>query len=133
MCHALDRKTPSLDALRKYLLGEGCEPMLPIEAEDETKSLQIHSENLGLCDACLIFYGNGSPEWFEAKVRDLRKYLRGRQPPVTAKAIYIASPSNEHKNELETLEAMVLRAGETFSPAVVAPFVQKVCASPLSV
>ena len=85
----------------------------------------MHTENLGLCDACLIYYGDGSPEWFDAKLRDLRKFLRGRQPPVVAKAVYIASPSNDHKDEVETLEATVLRGGETFVPDVLEPFVQK--------
>jgi TIR domain len=126
MCDAADRKSPSLVALRKWLLSQRCEPILPSESEDESTAVQIHSENLGLCDACLIYYGEGSPQWFEAKLRDLRKFLRGRQPPVGAKAVYIAPPSNECKNEVETLEAIVLRGGETFSPAVIEPFMQKI-------
>jgi TIR domain len=130
MCDAADRKSPSLAALRKYLLSEGCEPILPPQSEDEGKALQIHTENLGLCDACLVFYGQGSAEWLDAKLRDLRKYLRGRQPPVAAKAIYITAPPSEHKAELETLEAMVLHEdGASFAPDAIAPFVQKLRAA----
>jgi hypothetical protein len=125
MCDLADRKSASLTALRKHLLSEGCEPVLPSEGEVESEALQIHAENLGLCDACLIFYGQGSSAWFEAKLRDLRKYLRGRQPPVTAKAVYIAQPTTEHKSELLTLEAMVLREGELFSSDVIVPFMQR--------
>jgi hypothetical protein len=125
MCDRADRKLPSLVALRKYLLGQGYEPILPTESEDEGTALQMHIENLGLCDACLIYYGDGSPEWFEAKLRDLRKFLRGRQPPVVAKAVYIAAPSSDHKDEVETLEASVLRGGETFVPDALEPFLQK--------
>ena len=125
ICDVADQKSPSLAALRKYLLSEGCEPMLPTRSVNESEALQIYAENLGLCDACLIFYGQGSSAWFEAKLRDLRKYLRGRLPPVAAKAIYVAQPPSEHKSELETLEAMVLREGELFSPDVIVPFVQK--------
>lgn len=124
MCDAADCKSASLVALRKYLLSEGCEPMLPLQAENESEALQAHAENLGLCDGCVIFYGQGSPAWFEAKLRDLRKYLRGRQPPVTAKAIYVAQPASEHKDEVETLEAAILREDEAFTPSVIAPFVQ---------
>jgi hypothetical protein len=51
----------------------------------------------------------GSPKWFEQKLRDLRKYLRGRQPPVAAKAIYVAPPSTAYKDDVDTLEAIVLR------------------------
>lgn len=124
MCDAADRKSPSLAALRKYLMSQGCEPVLPSQSDTESDALQAHVENLNQCDGCVIFYGQGSPAWFDAKVRDLRKYLRGRQPPVAAKAIYLAEPATEQKNELETLEAMVLRESGAFSPDVTAPFVQ---------
>ena len=129
MCDRADRRSPSLVALRKWLLSQGCEPVLPSESEDETSAVQIHAENLGMCDACLIYYGEGSPEWFDAKLRDLRKYLRGRQPPVAGKAVYIAPPLNEHKDDVATLEAIVLPAVERFSPDVVEPFMQKVRAA----
>ena len=124
MCDAADRKSASLVALRKYLLSEGCEPILPMQAETESEALQAHAENLALCDGCVIFYGAGSPAWFEAKLRDLRKYLRGRQPPVAGKAIYIAAPPTEHKAEVETLEAAVLREEAAFTPDAIAPFMQ---------
>ena len=129
MCDAADRKSASLIALRKYLLAEGFEPVLTPLSEDEKEALQIHMDNLGFCDACLIFYGQGSTAWFEAKLRDLRKYLKGRQPPVAAKAIYVAPDSTEHKSELETLEAIILRENASFSPEVLAPFVQKLRAA----
>jgi hypothetical protein len=129
MCDRADRKSPSLVALRKWLLTQGCEPVLPSEGEDESAAVQIHIENLGLCDACIIYYGEGSPGWFEAKLRDLRKYLKGRQPPVAAKAIYIAPPFNENKDEVATLEAIVLQGSETFSPDAIEPFTRKVRAA----
>jgi hypothetical protein len=125
MTDAADRKSPSLAALREYLLSQGCEPMLPIQGEERSKALRVHTEYLRFCDACIVFYSQGSPEWYEAKLMDMRKYLRGRQPAVLAKAIYITAPSTEHKSDLKTLDAIVLREGETFSPAVFAPFVQK--------
>jgi hypothetical protein len=124
MCDAADRKVASLVALRRYLLSEGCEPMLPAAADTESDALQAHAENLNLCDGCVIYYGQGSPAWFDAKLRDLRKYLRGRQPPVAAKAIYIAQPSTDHKADVETLEAAVLHEGEGFTPETLAKFVQ---------
>lgn len=124
MCDAADRKSASLVALRRHLLSEGCEPMLPAPADTESEALQAHAENLNLCDGCIIYYGQGSPAWFDAKLRDLRKYLRGRQPAVAAKAIYIAQPPTDHKAEVETLEAAVLHEGETFTPETLAKFVQ---------
>ncbi len=124
MCDAADRKAASLVALRRYLLGEGCEPILPAPADNESEALQAHADNLNLCDGCVIYYGQGSPAWFDAKLRDLRKYLRGRQPPVAAKVIYIAQPATDHKAEVETLEAAVLHEGEAFLPETLGQFVQ---------
>src|SRR5262249_24575190 len=129
MCDPADRKSPALSALAKYLLSKGCEPMFSTEGESDS-DLQIHTENLGLCDACLIYYGEGSPKWFEQKLRDLRKYLRGRQPPVAAKAIYIAPPSTAYKDDVETLEAIVLRGGEKVSPDAMEPFMPRSFATP---
>jgi hypothetical protein len=126
MCDPADRKSPELKELRKYLLSQGCEPMFPSEGDG---ALQIHTENLGLCDACLIYYGEGSPAWFDQKLRDMRKYLRGRRPPVLAKAICIAPSSVSHREEVETLEAILLHMEKTFSPEAIEPFMQKIRAS----
>jgi hypothetical protein len=128
ICDQVDRKSPGLVALRRYLLAQSCEPMLPTSA-DADDALQQHIETLRLCDACLIYYGDGSPAWFEQKLRDLRKYLRGRQPAVLAKAIYIAPPANDDKDEVETLEAIVLRGTDTFTPEAIEPFMQKIRAA----
>ena len=122
MCDPADRTSPGLSALRKYLLSQGCEPVLPSANADEGRSLQDHIENLGLCDACLIYYGEGSSEWYDQKLRDLRKYLRGRSPPVLAKGIYVAAPATPAKADADTLEAIVMRGAETFAGDVIASF-----------
>jgi hypothetical protein len=129
MCDPVDRKSPALTALRKYLLSQNCEPMFSTDDGSDGADLRIHTENLGLCDACVIYYGEGSPAWFGQKLRELRKYLRGRQPPVMAKAIYLAPPSTASKDDVETLEAIVLRGGETFSPTAIESFMQRIRAA----
>jgi hypothetical protein len=106
-------------------LAQGIEPMLPALDDSESEAMQTHRENLGLCDGCVIFYGQGSSAWFDAKLRDMRKHLRGRQPPVVAKAIYIAQPQTDHKSEVETLEAMVLREATSFSSDAITQFLHK--------
>ena len=125
MCDAADRKSETLISLRKYLLSQGCEPMLPTIGEKDSDFLQIHIDNLSLCDGFIIFYGQGSPAWYDAKIRDIRKYLSGRIPPIAAKAIYIALPKNDHKAEVEmTLEAPVLCEDTAFSSDIFTPFVK---------
>ncbi len=129
ICARADRKSPSLIALRKYLISQGLEPILPAESEDEGKALRMHIENLELCDACLIYYGTGSAEWFDAKLSDLRKFLRARARPVVAKAIYIGPETNDDKAEVATLEAVVLGDGSAFAPAALEPMIQKLRAA----
>jgi hypothetical protein len=126
MCERADQDSPSLAALQSYFINQGCEPMLPAFEGSESELLQVHAENLKLCDGCMIYYGQGSSAWYDAKLRDLRKYLTGRQPPVGAKAIYIAQPPSDHKKRVMTLEAKILREDDAFAADVIAPFVQKV-------
>ena len=126
MCERADQDSPSLAALQSHFISQGCEPMLPAFEGSESDLLQVHAENLKLCDGCMIYYGQGSPAWYDAKLRDLRKYLTGRQPPVGAKAIYVAQPPSDHKKRVMTLEAAVLREGDASAANVIAPFVQKV-------
>jgi hypothetical protein len=126
MCERADQDSPSLVALQSYFISQGCEPMLPLFEGSESELLQVHAENLKLCDGCMIYYGQGSPAWYDAKLRDLRKYLTGRQPPVGAKAIYIALPPSDHKKRVMTLEAAILREQDAFTVDVIGPFVQKV-------
>ena len=78
------------------------------------------------CDACLIYYGRGSANWFHTKLMDLRKNLTRREKPVFAKGVYVAPPQTDDKSELQTHEALVMRAGENFSPDPLAPFLKRI-------
>jgi TIR domain len=125
ICERTDRRAPALVALRRHLVAEGYEPMLPTEGDSERETLEEHLEKLGSCDACVIYYGEGSERWFEAKLNDIRKILRNRTKPVLAKAVYIGGPARPEKDEVETNEASVLRGGEVFDPQTLEPFLAK--------
>jgi hypothetical protein len=133
VCDAGDRRSPVLNELRKYLLRQGFEPVLPDDIEDHVpgeaasgkSAVEEHIDNLKSCDACLIFYGQASPKWFNQKLADLRKYLRGRQKPVLAKAVYDSPADGGGDRDVETNEAMVLRGGKVFSPEPLAPFLER--------
>jgi antitoxin component HigA of HigAB toxin-antitoxin module len=116
ICDNLDLRSRQLLDLRNYLLDQGYEPVLPRVGNLQDLSLTRHLENLKACDAFLIFYGEGSPEWLDDKLSDYRQYLRGRQRRVWAKAVYVTPPETPHKHELRTNEAMVLRGRSEFSP-----------------
>jgi hypothetical protein len=128
ICDQLDRKSPDFLALRKFLFSQGYEPLLASESGAEADPLEEHAENLAICDACLIYYGRGSANWFHAKLMDLRKNLARRERPVFAKGVYLAPPESDDKSEFETHEALVLRGGDSFSPDPLAPFVQRIAA-----
>jgi hypothetical protein len=132
MCDKSDRKSPALAALRKYLLSEGFEPVLPSEDDtghgsDEKSPSEEHIENLQTCDACIIFYGKAPPRWFHQKLGHLRKYLRGRAKPILAKAVYDAPPEGAgNERDVETNEAMVLSGAAEFAPDQLKPFIDRI-------
>ncbi len=129
LCERADRRAPTLVALRRYLVAEGYEPMLPTEGDNDTATLEEHVEKLRYCDACMIYYGEGSERWFEAKLNDIRKTLRNRVKPVVDKIIYIAGPPRPEKDDVETNEARVIRGGDTFDPRTLEAFLAKLRAA----
>ncbi len=129
ICDQMDLKTECLVALKKHLFQQNFECILPTEIDDEGEALKEHADNMETCDACLIYYGQGSAKWFSAKLRDFRKLLTRRQPPVLSKGIYIAPPGTPDKDELETHEAIVIRGSGTFSPEPLSPFLNRLRAA----
>jgi hypothetical protein len=122
ICDQADLKTENLVALKKYLFQQNYECILPSQIDDEGEALQEHAENMEFCDACMIYYGHGSAKWFGTKLRDFRKLLIRRQRPVLGKAVYIASPNTQDKDDLETHEAIVLRSSGAFAPESLSSF-----------
>jgi hypothetical protein len=129
ICDKLDLHSADLMELRNYLFAQGYECILPSEVVDEAEALQEHAENLEICDAWIIYYGQGSDRWFSTKLRELRKLLIGRRTPLRAKAVYVASPASETKAALQTLEAQVLRGEQNFSGDILAPFLARMRSS----
>jgi len=125
ICDPLDLKSAGLVALKKQLFERGYEAIVPSVNDDEREALLEHAENLEICDACIIYYGNGSEKWFGTKLRELRKALNGRPRPIVARAVYISAPPTAAKDELQTFEALVLRSGASFSPETLQPFFER--------
>ena len=122
ICDQMDLRSENLIALKRYLFQQNYECILPSTVDDEGEALQDHAENMELCDACLIYYGQGSAKWFGTKLRDFRKLLSRRQRPVIGKAVYIAPPNTPDKDDLETHEAIMLRSSGVFTPESLSPF-----------
>jgi len=122
-----ERDLDQIQPLEDYLFAQGFEVILPLFEPDETQSRLDHEDNLRLCDAVLIYYGQGNELWQRRKLSELRKSAGlGRTEPLRGKAIYIAPPFTPQKVRLRTHEALVLQQRtELFNPSVLAPFLDE--------
>ncbi len=72
-----------------------------------------HVENLKMCNAAIIYYGNANEIWLRSKTRDFLKVNGyGREKPLSVKAIYIGGPPTPAKERFRTLEAEVINGIE---------------------
>jgi hypothetical protein len=92
---------------------------------DEATMRQLHADNLELCDACVIFYGQASPQWAQMKLNDLRRVETTRPNRPLVKAIYIGAPATDQKSRLRTHEALVITNYEAFEPRVLLPLLDE--------
>lgn len=107
-------RTPELE---DYLFERGFEVILPVFDGDEAQVRHDHEESLTLCDAVLLYYGEGNELWLRQKLRELQKCAAyGRSRPLQAKAVYVAPPDSVQKRRFRTHEATVIQQFETFSP-----------------
>jgi TIR domain. len=110
--------------IEDYLFNYGFETVLPAMDGDEAQVREDHKENLLLCDAALIYYGNTSELWLRAKLRDLQKAAGyGRRKPMRAKGIYIAGGETLPKQRFRTHEATVIKHFGAFSADSLRPFI----------
>lgn len=110
--------------LEDFLFDQGLEVILPVFDGDETQVRRDHEESLALCDAALLYYGNGSELWLRQKLRELQKAAAyGRTAPLAARAVYVGLPEGPQKKRFRTHEALVLQPGAAaFSPLALEPF-----------
>ena len=117
----------SIASLEDYFYNQGFEVTLPLREGDEAEVREDHKESLLLCDAVVIFYGNGSEGWLRTKLRDLQKIAGyGRTKPMLAKGIYVGGPETSSKLRYRTHEALVMRNFGEFSSDTLQPFVDEI-------
>ncbi len=95
--------------LEDVLFDNGHEVVIPIFDGDESQIREDHIENLKMCDAAIIFFGNANELWLRSKMRDFLKINGyGREQPLNIKAVYLASPDSPSKQRFRSVEAEVL-------------------------
>jgi hypothetical protein len=125
----LDRSSEQLKALKTYLYEQGCEARLSTVDGTDEEIRKAHEQKLQGFDAFMIYAGSSGEAWLEAQLDDFHKFLKNRTKKVLAKAVYLAPPNTSAKDELETHEAVVLRAGDAFVPKTVELFL-RLCGTP---
>jgi hypothetical protein len=127
VCDQQDKE--GLKALKNHLYDSGIEPLLPSfdHADGAREIRELHQDHLALCDAILVYWGEGDDNWLQAKLSDIRKApaYRKQQAPLRAKTLLISDPPSDDKLDFRTREAEILRHSGTFSPQVLSPFLSR--------
>ncbi len=112
--------------LEDFLFAQGVEVSRPQFDGSEAEIAEAHRFNLRVCDAALIYYGRPSRHWVDVKLQDLLQAPGyGRTAPFRASAVCVAPPDNRDKQRFRTLQAAVVRVGESFSPEPIQPFLEQ--------
>jgi hypothetical protein len=114
----------SVRPLEDYLYDRGLDVTLPAMEGDESQIIQDHKDNLMMCDAAMIYYGQAGEIWMRMKQRELQKFAHGRAAPLAAKAIYISGPPTDSKERVRDRDALVIRNYDAFSPEPLQPFLE---------
>jgi len=116
-----------------YLQERGYDVVLPEfeEIEGETPLAEIHQQNLLECDGVIVYYGNGSPRWVNAKRSDLVKHAglekteeSPRARPLRARSFYVAPPSSDLKDVFRPRGELVIRNFGDFNPDLLSDFIR---------
>ncbi len=113
ICDMLD--LDEIKPLEDFLFDSGCEVMLPIFEGEESQIREDHIENLKMCDAAIIFFGNANEIWLRSKTRDFLKISGyGREKPLAVKAIYLAGATSMAKERFRSQDAEVINGMSEF-------------------
>ncbi|HEY6968924.1 MAG TPA: toll/interleukin-1 receptor domain-containing protein [Candidatus Angelobacter sp.] len=115
------------EPLQNYLLDQGFEAVLPLAQGSEVEVLEDHRQNLLDCDGVVVFQSQAGEAWLRMKLRELIKLPGyGRTTPLRSKAVYIAGPQSQQKDQFKTNEALTIRNYGNFTPELLSPFVQQI-------
>jgi len=124
VCDAKDER--AVEPIEDYLYSQDFEVKVPVFEGDSDEFMRMHQEQLSLCDAVLIYYGEASAQWVEMKLMDLLKAPGyGRQRPWAARAVYVAPPEHRRKDRFRSHDLEVIRESQGFDSALLEGFVER--------
>lgn len=116
----------AIKPLEDFLFENGCEVVLPIFEGDESLIRSDHIENLKMCDAAIIFYGNANEIWLRSKTRDFLKISGyGREKPLNAKAIYLSGPPSISKERFRSQDSEIINGINEFPTELLKSLISK--------
>ncbi|MBS1811352.1 MAG: TIR domain-containing protein [Acidobacteria bacterium] len=128
VCDARDRE--AVKPLQQYLKQQECKVSLPLFEGDETELREDHEDNLRLCDAVLIYYGQGSEAWQRKKMREVIGSMAfGRKAPLSAVGIVLGTPMTDAKEDFSNDDAIVMNMVDSFSPEILREFLMRLQAA----
>jgi len=112
--------------LEDFLFENGCEVVLPIFEGDESLIRSDHIENLKMCDAAIIFYGNANEIWLRSKTRDFLKISGyGRENPLNIKVIYLAGTPSISKERFRSQDSEIINGMNEFPTELLKSLISK--------
>jgi hypothetical protein len=112
--------------LDDYLYGLGYNVILPVFDGDAAAIREEHQESLKMCDAALIYYGEGNELWMRSKSRDFMKIAGyGRKKPMLAKGVFLANPSSRDKERFRAHDMIIMNGTSGFSENLLEEFIAK--------
>lgn len=125
VCDARDRE--AVKPIRQYLIQQGCNVTLPLFDGEEAELREDHEDNLRLCDAVLIYYGQGSEAWQRKKMREVAGSMGlGRKAPLSAVGMILGAPMTDAKQDFFNNDAVVMNMPEAFAPEILREFITRV-------
>ncbi|MDH3843992.1 MAG: toll/interleukin-1 receptor domain-containing protein [Myxococcales bacterium] len=115
-------------ALGKHLFSQGFEWLKPLSESDATEEemFEIHKRNLVDCDAAVVYWGKARESWFLTQMSELQRGVGWRHGrPMKARAVYLAPPKTDPKEDFLAHNFVVMRNYRDFSADALAPFLER--------
>ncbi len=120
------RDREAVKPLRDYLRAQSLEVVTTLFEGTEEELRTDHAASLRVCDAALIYWGQGSPAWQRQKLRDaLDNGALGRTSPMLACGAIVGPPTTESKDDFDSNAADVMRAPNGWTPELLQLFLAR--------
>lgn len=122
-----DRKDyDTSETVKRFLVDHGFDVLVPIFDGDFYELENLHKTNLISCDACMVIAKKANKNWLITKLKDIDKiHGFGRLRPIKAKAVYLASDSEQDNGLLTKNGTIIINHQGQITDQVMEPFLNK--------